>query len=214
MSNIESNLIRIFPSTDRGSGTNAYLDNFITEYNLSSVVNKLLKYRASNINVETGAETGFLITMPGDVKQDGGSYDSSVIEFNIGGYYVTTTIGAILDSLNGVVPESLPDGMTAETAYENFVRFYVNGGKVVAKITILPNKSKYQYSQIGGQDGVGIDNDEASLGDINVEDDAEPFEYSLPIFNVSGTQGTYAYTSLCAESKLRFTNINIDDGVL
>ena len=209
MSNVESNLIRIFPSTDRGSNTNAYLDNFITEYNLSSVVNKLLKYRVSNINVETGAETGFLITMPGDVKQDGGSYDSSVIEFNIGGYYVTTTIGAILRSLNGVTPET-----GAETAYENFVRFYVNGGKVVAKITILPNKSKYQYSQIGGQDGVDIDNNEASLGDINADDDATPVTYSLPIFNVSGGKGTYAYTSLCAESKLRFTNINIDDGVL
>ena len=189
MANVESNSIRIFPSTDRGSNTNAYLDNFVTEYNLSSIVNKLLK--SSGVSANT--ERGFLIT-----TDSIGS--SGIIEFNIAGYFVSTTPEAILKGLNGATPET-----GAETAYENFVRFSVDDNKVIAEISIITNDGNYQYSQIGGQDGVAID---TSIGDDSVT------TYTLPIFNVSGEQGTYAYTSLCAESKLRFTNINIDDGEL
>lgn len=192
MANVESNSIRIFPSTDRGSNTNAYLDNFVTEYNLSSIVNKLLK--SSGVSANT--ERGFLITTSL-------SYPTQVLEFNIAGYFITTTPEAILNGLNGTTPET-----GAETAYENFVRFSVRSNKVVAEISIMTNVGNYQYSQIGGQDGVNINDSDSGLGGT------APITYTLPIFNVSGTSGSYEYDGLCEESKLRFNNINIDDGVL
>lgn len=188
MANVESNSIRIFPSTDRGSNTNAYLDNFVTEYNLSSIVNKLLK--SSGVSANT--ERGFLITTDSISADD-------TIEFNIAGYFISTTPSAIINSLNG--------GADTNT-YENFVRFSVNGIRVIAEISIINNNATYQYSQIGGQDGVSLSDSESGLTGDSVT------IYTLPIFYVSGSEGSYEYVALCEESKLRFTNINIDDGIL
>ena len=193
MSNIESNKIRIFPSTSRGADIPAYGDNFVTEYNLSSIVNKLL--RDSGTTAMT--ESGFLITTSNDISSN---VSDTVLEFNIGGYFVTTTIGDVLNSLN------TDSSGSVGTSYENFVRFSIISSKVYAQATQYgaEDNSNVAYWKLQGEDGVGISDSPSTS--------SSAITYSLPIFNVSGTSGSYAYVSLCDESKLRFNNINIDDG--
>lgn len=124
--------IRIFPSSSRGVNSGHFGDNFVTEYNLSSIVNKLLD---PNIN-------GFLITT--DIKAD-------PVEFNIGGYFVSVGGGwqKIVDASNN---ESSDDSFTPST----FVTFEKGNDNTstyiyaVIKVNTTPDVS---YSYISGEDG-------------------------------------------------------------
>ena len=134
MSNVESNQIRIFPSSNRTAGNNG--TNFLTEYNLSSIVNKLLMpYNGANSN-------GFLITT---------DINDNYIEFNIGGYFVNVAKSAIVNAINNSSGE--------ENIYQNFVSFNVSDNIVNAIIrtnsSAQSNDPSYIYML--GSDNVASD---------------------------------------------------------
>lgn len=124
--------IRIFPSSSRGVNSGHFGDNFVTEYNLSSIVNKLLDPKIS----------GFLITT--DIK-------ANPVEFNIGGYFVSVSGGwqVIVDAANG---NSSGESITPST----FVTFEKDNADTptridaVIKVNTTPDVS---YSYISGEDG-------------------------------------------------------------
>lgn len=181
--NVLSNDIRIFPSSKRDAGTTRYGDNFITEYNLSSVTNKLL-YSAG---ASTNSQNGFLITT---------NPSSDEIEFNIGGYFITVTKQSILNAINNVD--------NGGTNYQNFVTFSVSRGVVYAHMRTTPGASTEEaYVCMSGSDNVTAANTATSGTDMR-----------LPIMRVSGSEGTYTFSNLYLESKLRLTNFALDDGEL
>ena len=184
MSNVESNQIRIFPSSNRTAGNNG--TNFLTEYNLSSIVNKLLMpYNGANNN-------GFLITTSLNAAND-----DEDIEFNIGGYFVSVTKSAIVNAINNSSGET--------NTYQNFVSFNVSDNLVNAAIRVNSSTQSTDPSYICmlGSDNVTSD---ATIGEGN--------EISLPILNVTGEANNYQITSLYSNSKLRLVNFAIDDGTL
>ena len=71
------NKIRIFPSSNRDVNTDRYGDNFVTEYNLSSLINKL---------IDTSAQ-GFVISTSTKKLATDTTYTAPA-EFNIAGYFI------------------------------------------------------------------------------------------------------------------------------
>ena len=158
MSNVESNQIRIFPSSNRTAGNNG--TNFLTEYNLSSIVNKLLMpYNGASSN-------GFLITT--DINDD-------YIEFNIGGYFVNVAKSAIVNAINNSSGET--------NIYQNFVSFNVSDNIVNATIRVNPSTQSTDPSYIYmlGSDNVTSDatieeGNEISLPILNVTGEANNYQ--------------------------------------
>lgn len=185
--NVLSNDIRIFPSSRRTDSSGHYGDNFVTEYNLSSIINKLL-YQAG---ASTNSQNGFLITTnPNDDN----------IEFNIGGYFVKAPKSAILNAINNV-------SSGGDTAYQNFVTFSVADNVVSASINIIGDTgSEEAYRYMGGSDGVSASATPPS------GTDQDRTNITLRIMRVSGSP--YKFSGLYTESKLRLTNFGIDDGIL
>ncbi len=188
--NVLSNDIRIFPSSRRTVSSGHYGDNFVTEYNLSSIINKLL-YQAG---ASTNSQNGFLITTnPNDDN----------IEFNIGGYFVTAPKSAILNAINN---NSSGGG---ETSYQNFVTFSVADNVVSASINIIGDTgSEEAYRYMEGSDDVSASATPPS------GTDQDRTNITLKIMRVSGSPSTYEFNGLYTESKLRLTNFAIDDGTL
>lgn len=185
--NVLSSDIRIFPSSRRTDGSGHYGDNFVTEYNLSSIINKLLCQTGASTNYQNG----FLIT----TNINSANPDGDNIEFNIGGYFVTVPIGAIINAINNV--ESGGD-----TDYQNFVTFNVADNIVSASINIIGEaNSEEAYRYMGGKDGASAS--EATPPGTPV---------SLNIMRVTGSP--YKFNGLYTESKLCLTNFAIDDGTL
>lgn len=187
--NVLSNEIRIFPSSKRATTSGHYGDNFVTEYNLSSIINKLLYQTGASTN----SQNGFLITTnPNDDN----------IEFNIGGYFVTTPKSAIINAINN---NSSGGG---DTAYQNFVTFSVADNVVSASINIIDGADEeeaYRYM---------VGSDEVSASAIPEVTASEVTTITLPIMRVTGTSPSYSFSGLYTESKLRLTNFAIDDGTL
>lgn len=186
MANVSSNSIRIFPASNRNINTAHYGTNFITEYNLSSVVNKLL--------LPVGNQTGFLISTSTGENLDG------VAEFNIGGYYVT------VDSWNTVVNAARGTGSTSGSSFENFITFTYEGsaesGTVYANAILrasVDNDTSYRF--LAGQDGVSY-NAVATTGSGDTS-------LKLPLLTYSS--GSY---SLSKDSRLKFVNFVLDDGII
>ena len=183
--NVLSNEIRIFPSSKRATTSGHYGDNFVTEYNLSSIINKMLYQTGASTN----SQNGFLITT--NINSENPNEDN--IEFNIGGYFVTAPIGAIINAINN-------DSSGGDTAYQDFVTFSVSDNVVNASINIVDGaNSEEAYSYMGGSDGVSAS-------------ETTPYgtTITLPIMRVTGSP--YEFNGLYTESKLRLTNFAIDDG--
>ena len=155
--NVLSNDTRIFPSSRRTDSSGHYGDNFVTEYNLSSIINKLLYQEGASTN----SQNGFLITTnPSDDN----------IEFNIGGYFVTAPKSAILNAINN-------DSSGGDTAYQNFVTFSVADNVVSASINIIDGaNSEEAYRYMSGSDAVSASETTPSGTKI-----------TLPIMRVSGS---------------------------
>lgn len=186
MANVNSNSIRIFPASNRNINTAHYGTNFVTEYNLSSLVNKLL--------LPVNNQTGFLIST------NTGDNLNGVAEFNIGGYYVT------VDSWNTVVNAARGTGSTSGSSFENFVTFTYEGnehsGIVYANAILrasVDNDVSYRF--LAGQDGVTY-NAVATTGSGDTA-------LKLPLLTYS--DGNY---SLSLGSRLRFVNFVLDDGII
>lgn len=132
--NVLSNSIRIFPSSGRSSDTNRYGDNFVTEYNLSSIVNKLLQPGLS----------GFIIS-----DSTGSDYDG-VAEFNIQGYFIS------VDSWNNII-NAATGATTGGDNYQNFVTFSLNGTNQIVATIRINSAGELSYNNLVGSDGVSAD---------------------------------------------------------
>lgn len=127
MGYIASNNIRIFPSSER-TGDKAGT-NWLTEYNLSSIVNKLLGTK------------GFVITPDDDSPISEGK---AIVEFNIGGYYVSTTLEDIKTAID-----------STNDNYEGgcgIVKFTKSGKSVTATILLDKEGSDESYWSLSGSD--------------------------------------------------------------
>ena len=108
---IPSNSLRIFPISHRSPEANCYTDNFITEYNLSSLINRLLlrNYSANGtptevtLNGEKVKINGFVISDEIPAAGTQGNF-----EFNINGYFVSVNMDVLRSSLTS--PVTSPQG--------------------------------------------------------------------------------------------------------
>lgn len=132
--NVLSNSIRIFPSSGRSSDTNRYGDNFVTEYNLSSIINKLLQPGLS----------GFIIS-----DSTGSNYDE-VAEFNIQGYFIS------VDSWDNII-NAATGATTGGDNYQNFVTFSLNGTNQIVATIRINSAGELSYNNLVGSDGVSAD---------------------------------------------------------
>lgn len=184
---IPSNNIRIFPSSNRSPSSNHYTDNFVTEYNLSSLVNKLL---LQNYSGDTGKEikftgynasktTGFVIS-----ETTEGSF-----EFNINGYFVN--VSNITDITSPV----------AGDLNQNFVWF---------DKPIEGDYKDYTCACIQVANG---DNSEDGLKHLQGTEDAET-SFSPTGNNIYAFPILDSDNHIPLSAKLRLTNFAIDDGEL
>lgn len=156
MGYINKNLIRIFPTSER-TAENRAGTNWLTEYNIASIVNQL-----------TGCN-GF-VTFPayGKKIENVTSKSEEEIKFNIGGYYFETTVGAIETAIGE--PE-VPIG--PETT--SYIVFTNEGGnrKATIKLADAPNTGDISYRYLIGKDG----------GDDTTEGEELP---SLTLYDATG----------------------------
>ena len=213
MINVESNKISIFPSSNRGASFGErYGDNFVTEYNLSSIVNKLLLPKNGN--------NGFLISTTMGNNNEGKA------EFNIGGYFVcinswSDVITAATSSSETEVPGKI---------FQNFITFDVSGDgqnkTIFASAHLFTDTSTVSTAGSGevssATDG-GVPSPFKKLcGDDGVEYNAianthsggETIETDTITLNLLVSNDGGSSWKLCEDSKLRFVNLNFDDGVL
>lgn len=195
----DNNKIRIFPSSNRDVRTGRYGDNFVTEYNLSSLINKLL---IPEIN-GAGTSTGFVISTSTGGKTN--KYNASA-EFNIRGYFIR------VDSWNDIInnTKALNDAQT-------FVKFQkrlekegspTEGDTITAAISIVnkegENDLQEAYYRLEGQDNISTTSTQASS-------DNDLPTYTLPLLKYKGSSGDGEWI-INPDAKLKFSNINIDDG--
>ena len=172
----DNNKIRIFPSSNRSVKTKRYGDNFVTEYNLSSLINKLL----------TTDIQGFVISM-----STGTNYEESA-EFNIAGYFIR------VDHWNTIIN---PKDRTALNSSQTFVNFITSTEHskeyIVARINInKPEEDQEAYWQLTGED---IESNGSNFPDNPT--------YSLKLLLKVNDKWI-----INPDAKLKFSNINIDDG--
>ena len=190
---VQSNSISIFPSSHRGVNTSQYGTNFITEYNLSSIINKLL-YSGSNGK----SKNGFLIT-------DVDATSPTEIEFNIGGYFVSVNTSDLISCLN--------KNASSQGMFEDFVTFSVDDSSHIvsatANIATEVNQEKLEdpYRYMVGSDFNG---NTPPKTDSNVN----ATTITLDLFKVSGTPSNYVFESMCNDSKLQLNNFLIDGGII
>lgn len=189
-----SNNIRIFPSSGRSVQSSHYTDNFVTEYNLSSVVNKLLlQGYASNDAPATVTYGGGSVPVNGFlISTDPGDED---VEFNINGYFISVPKADIKNAVGNAAAVSA-------AYYQDFVWFDKDSaGHVCAFITF----AEAEDSDVGLKHVDGSDMQVEAGANIQV---SKTPSYALPIYTNTDC------TALVSTSKLRFNNINIDDGNL
>ena len=133
MGYIKSSDIRIFPTSNR-TESKQMGTNWLTEYNIASIVNQL-----------TGCN-GF-VTFPayGKKIENVASDSADEIKFNIGGYYFETTVGAIEQAINAPIGSSTT----------SYIVFTNEGGnrKATIKLADAPNTGDISYRYLIGKDG-------------------------------------------------------------
>lgn len=213
MNTLPSSNVRIFPASNRSTNSQQFGTNFVTEYNLSSIINKLMYNGVSDtvsINDVDYTERGFLIS---------DSILDNPFEFNIGGYFVSVS-GATSNEGNAVqlIINQLKSNSDSNVGMESFVKFICipqddTVGIVYAYIDIVQDKAAEEsFRYIIGIDG----------GSATAPDDSSLTYYALPLFSVKITTsegGEFTIqedpqASLYWQSQLRLTNFAIDDGDL
>ena len=205
--NVLSNEIRIFPSSKRATTSGHYGDNFVTEYNLSSIINKLLYQTGASTN----SKNGFLITT--NINSENPNEDN--IEFNIGGYFIE------VESWQDVIDAALETDSSSSTSYQNFVTFSSDSTGIYAEITIEENTGEQDlsYSRLAGSDGVSPSAKRTlSAGTEDGAVTAKNFKLKLLDVSTSPMLESYLYDGkyyrLAVKSRLRLVNLAIDDGEL
>lgn len=215
MNTLPSSNVRIFPASNRSTESQQFGTNFVTEYNLSSIINKLMYNVETNntidINNITYTIRGFLIS---------NNISDNPFEFNIGGYFVsisgetsttdTTEDNDVADNGVKLILKYLND-IGTDTNDEDFVKFVCitntgqSTGIVYAYIDIMQDgNAEESFRYVNGTD-VG------ATGSV-VKDAV--IRYALPLFNVTINSGKFETPSLYWQSQLRLTNFAIDDGDL
>ena len=218
MNTLPSSNVRIFPASNRSTESQQFGTNFVTEYNLSSIINKLM-YNGEVKTVKFSFDEKTIeYTVRGFLISD--SEDDNPFEFNIGGYFVSIS-GATSDEGNAVqlIINQLKSNSDSNVGMESFVKFICipqlddTVGIVYAYIDIVQDKAAEEsFRYIIGIDG----------GSATAPDDSSLTYYALPLFSVKITTsegGEFTIqedpqASLYWQSQLRLTNFAIDDGDL
>ena len=135
-----SNSIRIFPSSNRSSNSGHYTDNFVTEYNLSSIVNKLLLQGYNKNGTPTSiVYNGVSVPINGFIISDNPT--ATTIDFNINGYFINVSRS---DILNAIGSEKITP---SETLYQDFIWFEEINNRVYNKpsSTVTENGKRINY---------------------------------------------------------------------
>lgn len=189
--------IRIFPSSNRAVDSEHYTDNFVTEYNLSSIVNKLLlqnyNLNGNPTSVEYNGVTipinGFIISTTPPQE------DTDKVDFNINGYFVNVSRGAIINAI------ATGGEGSANTYYQDFIWFDTVNNQVYAFADFT--------NEVGAEESLRhlTGSDSNGSTDITVSKTVSGSNtVALPLFT-SNTCDTFVSTS-----KLRLTNFAIDNG--
>lgn len=214
MAYTNSSDIRIFPSSDRDIGVESqYGTNFITEYNLSSIVNKLIcggtsidtnnanyspKIPGTDTTLTTNNLHGFIISPPFDATKVIAANSTDVLEFNLHGYFISIQVQSILDGRTNKFEYTQP-----EDGKQNFVQFVESDSKIYAVIACRDKVSgDKSYAKLLGADGSSGETPSFSSDTDNV--------YWLALLRGSGSSWT-----ICKDSYIQFQNMSrIDDGEL
>lgn len=184
--------IRIFPSSNRDVTTDRYGDNFVTEYNLSSLINKL---------IDTSAQ-GFVISTSTKKLATDEPYTAPA-EFNIAGYFIhVDKWKTIIDAAN---EGDKGNNLNTSQTFVNFLKVTEGNNTYIAARIIIdkPEGASEAYWKLGGQDST--DNSTSTFS----EDPTNMLTLKL-LLNVGNEENPNWIIN--PDAKLKFSNISIDDG--
>ena len=183
-----NNKIRIFPSSNRDVNTDRYGDNFVTEYNLSSLINKLIDTSVQGFVISTSTK-----------KLATDTTHTAPAEFNIAGYFIH------VDEWETIINPDKRKNLNDSQTFVNFNVVEGNNTYIAARIIIdkpevAPGKeSQEAYWKLRGQDNT--DNSTSTF----IEDSTNMLTLKL-LLKVGDNW------IINPDAKLKFSNINIDDG--
>lgn len=183
-----NNKIRIFPSSNRDVKTDRYGDNFVTEYNLSSLINKL---------IDTGAQGFVISTSTKKLATD--TTHTAPAEFNIAGYFIH------VDEWETIINPDKRNNLNNSQTFVNF-KDIVEGNStyIAARVNIdKPEGASEAYWRLSGQD-----NTDSSTSTFP-EDPTNMLTLKL-LLNVGNEENPNWIIN--PDAKLKFSNISIDDG--
>lgn len=183
-----NNKIRIFPSSNRDVKTDRYGDNFVTEYNLSSLINKL---------IDTGAQGFVISTSTKKLATD--TTHTAPAEFNIAGYFIH------VDEWETIINPDKRNNLNNSQTFVNF-KDIVEGNSTYIAARVNINKlegASEAYWKLKGQDNT--DNSTSTF----IEDPTNMLTLKL-LLNVGNEENPNWIIN--PDAKLKFSNISIDDG--
>lgn len=187
-----NNKIRIFPSSNRDVKTDRYGDNFVTEYNLSSLINKL---------IDTGAQGFVISTSTKKLATD--TTHTAPAEFNIAGYFIhVDEWETIIDAAN---EGDKGNNLNTSQTFVNFLKVTEGNNTYIAARIIIdkPEGASEAYWRLSGQD-----NTDSSTSTFP-EDSTNMLTLKL-LLNVGNEKNPNWIIN--PDAKLKFSNISIDDG--
>lgn len=181
-----NNKIRIFPSSNRDVSTDRYGDNFVTEYNLSSLINKL---------IDTSAQGFVISTSTKNLATD--TTHTAPAEFNIAGYFIH------VDKWETIIDSTERGELNKSQTFVNFTEDD-NSTYIAARINIdKPEGASEAYWRLSGQDNTGSSTSTFPEGSTN--------KITLKLLLNVGTKENPNWI-INPDAKLKFSNISIDDG--
>lgn len=183
-----NNKIRIFPSSNRDVNTDRYGDNFVTEYNLSSLINKLIDTSVQGFVISTSTK-----------KLAADTTHTAPAEFNIAGYFIH------VDEWETIINPDKRKNLNNSQTFVNF-KDVVEGNStyIAARVNIdKPEGASEAYWRLSGQD-----NTDSSTSTF-LEDPTNMLTLKL-LLNVGNEENPNWIIN--PDAKLKFSNISIDDG--
>lgn len=178
--------IRIFPSSNRDVTTDRYGDNFVTEYNLSSLINKLIDTSAQGFVISTSMK-----------KLAADTTHTAPAEFNIAGYFIH------VDEWETIINPDRRKNLNNSQTFVNFTEDD-NITYIAARINIdKPEGASEAYWRLSGQDNTDSSTSTFPEGSTNI--------LSLKLLLNVGNKENPNWI-INPDAKLKFSNINIDDG--
>lgn len=175
--------IRIFPSSNRDVTTDRYGDNFVTEYNLSSLINKLIDTSVQGFVISTSTK-----------KLATDTTHTAPAEFNIAGYFIH------VDEWETIINPDKRKNLNDSQTFVNFNVVEGNNTYIAARIIIDKSEGASEaYWKLRGQD-----NTDSSTSTF-IEDPTNMLTLKL-LLKVGDNW------IINPDAKLKFSNINIDDG--